>query len=38
MIKPDINTIPLLTLKHFQSYTQSKYTKFYLKINLYDQI
>jgi len=31
MMKHDINTIPLLTLKHLQSHTQPKYTKFYFK-------
>jgi len=35
MVKYDINTIPLLTLKHLQSYNQLKYTKFYLEKSIY---
>ena len=35
LIKHTINTIPILALKHLQSYTQSKYTKFYSKKSTY---
>jgi len=35
-VKPDINTVHLLTLKtYLQSYIEPKYTKFYFKQSAY---